>query len=116
MGWRKRSFSRPSTVATLIIKLQPESFMPVFSSKALDPGSGWKIPAKWHGTGACHGVLSHKPGTKDGIHSLIGSVVPPQAKAEAAKAKAKAKAQAEATALLVASRAKGQYSTPPLCK
>ena len=35
--------------------------------KAQDPGSGRKISAKWHGTGACHGVLSQKPGTKNGI-------------------------------------------------
>ena len=28
-----------------------------FSLKTQDPGSGRKIPAKWYGTGACHGVF-----------------------------------------------------------
>ena len=34
---------------------------------AQDPGSGRRIPAKWHGTGARHGVFIRRPSTKHGI-------------------------------------------------
>ena len=36
----------------------------IFRLQAQDPGSGRKIPAIWHDTGAFHVVLSQRPGTK----------------------------------------------------
>ena len=39
--------------------------------KFLDPGSGRKIPAKWHDTGAYHKMLSLKPGTKTQLFSKL---------------------------------------------
>ena len=45
----------PLQPSTLIIRLQAESCH--FLRGCLDPGSGRKIPAVWHGAGAYHGVF-----------------------------------------------------------
>ena len=41
----------------------------------LDPGSGRKIPARCHGAGVYHGVLSQKPSTKNGINRHICNII-----------------------------------------
>ena len=39
----------------VIIRTTTQDYL--LSVKCLDPGSGWKIPAIWHGAGACLGVF-----------------------------------------------------------
>ena len=61
-GVTARHLSAKNTcVATLRLRLQEESCL--LSFKCLDPGSGRKIPAIWHGADAYPGVLSQKPST-----------------------------------------------------
>ena len=60
--WRDCKTHVMNVMATRRTNTHPENKIvgqnhAIFSLKAQDPGGGRKIPAKWHGTGACHGFF-----------------------------------------------------------